>query len=90
MILNNFLNHRKPQPGSIFLPVTYERLEKSAADFLRNTRAIVGDSHPHTFGNLFDLDFDSPRIVRDRFAGIDQQIVKHAFELFRIKPSLRR
>src|SRR5438445_13767000 len=42
VILNNFLNHRKPPPGSIFLPLTLERLDKSAAEFLRETRAHFG------------------------------------------------
>ena len=88
MIFQNLLDNRQAQPRAIFFSITDKRLEYLVANALRNSFSIVMDGHFQATRHGAQMDVNFARAGLGCLAAIDQQVVKHAFQLLRIKPSL--
>ena len=90
MILDDLLNHREAEADAVLLAVTHKGLEQALADWQRDARAVVRDADLKPVRSLSGLHLDSPRIGRDRFAGVKQQVMENPLQLARVKPTFAR
>src|ERR1700736_957685 len=87
MILDNFLHHCKPQPGSVFLATTDKGFKELARNQLRNAAPVVAYANLDPASNSSQLDLDAAGFRHNRLTRVQQQVIEGAFQLLRIKPS---
>src|SRR5208282_556027 len=71
----------------VFLAIADEWLEKFASNRLRDATAIVRETNLQSPKDLSQIDIDLSVLSCDRLTGVQQQIVKSAFQFLGVEPT---
>jgi hypothetical protein len=86
VILHYLLHDRKSKSGPVLFAKTYKRMKQLVLNGFRDARAIVRDLDGDRRAVPADRDLNSALAAGRGFTGIQQKVVKSAFQLARIEP----